>query len=129
MSTKSSRAAQDNTFGMGKSCSNELERVLSSKTGSCATTAFASHLDLSHGGLLLAVPSLLACGLLRYISRFERVTGYYTPTHVFFSLIFLILLRINKLERSDSVPSGELGRCLGLDRISMVRQAHQPQAQ
>ncbi len=106
---------------MGKSCSNELERVLASKIGSCATTLFSNHLDLSHGGLLLAVPALLACGLLRYISRFERVTGYYTATHVFVSLIFLILLRINKLERSGSIPSGELGRCMGLDRIPEVK--------
>ena len=78
-------------------------------------------MDLSHGGLLLSIPALLACGLLRYISRFESVTGYYTATHVFISLIFLVLLRINKLERSDSVPSGELGRCLGLDRIPEVK--------
>jgi len=106
---------------MGKSCSNELERVLASKIGCCATTLFSNHLDLSHGGLLLAVPALLACGLLRYISRFERVTGYYTATHVFISLIFLILLRINKLERSGSIPSGELGRCMGLDRIPEVK--------
>jgi hypothetical protein len=106
---------------MGKPCSNELERVLAGKTGSCATATFAGHMDLSHGGLLLTVPALLSCGLLRYISRFESVTGYYTATHVFISLIFLVLLRINRLDRSDSVPSGELGRCMGLDRIPEVK--------
>jgi len=106
---------------MGKSCSNELERVLASKMGACATTTFANHLDLSHGGLLLTIPALLACGLLRYISRFERITGYYTATQVFISLVFLILLRINKLERSNSVSCGELGRCMGLDRIPEVK--------
>jgi len=121
ISTKSSRALFDNTFSMGKSCSNELGRVLSSKTGCPATTAFDNHIDLSHGGLLLAIPALLACGLLRYISRFERVSGYYNATHVFFSLAFLVLLRINRLDRSDSVPAGELGRCLGLDRIPEVK--------
>jgi hypothetical protein len=31
------------------------------------------------------------------------------------------LLRITRLERSDSVPAGELGRCLGLDRIPEVK--------
>ena len=121
ISTKSSRAAFDNTFGMGKSCSNELERVLASKIGTSATTNFDNHLDLSHGGLLLTIPALLACGLLRYISRFESVTGYYTATHVFISLVFLVLLRVNKLERSDSVAAGELGRCMGLDRIPEVK--------
>jgi hypothetical protein len=120
-STKSSRAAFDNTFGMGKSCSNELERVLAAKVGACASTIFSNHMDLGHGGLLLAVPSLLSCGLLRYIERFESVTGYYTASHVFISLIFLVLLRINRLDRSDSVASGELGRCMGLDRIPEVK--------
>ena len=121
ISTKSSRTVLDNTTGMGKSCSNALERVLASKTGSSASTTFNNHIDLSHGGLLLAVPALLACGLLRYISRFESVTGYYTATHVFISLIFLVLLRINRLEQSDSVAAGELGRCMGLDRIPGVK--------
>jgi hypothetical protein len=106
---------------MGKSCTNVLDRVLASKIGSSAVTTFGNHIDLSHGGLLLAVPALIACGLLHYISRFEKITGYYTPTHVFISLVFLILLRINKLERSDSIPVGELGRCMGLDRIPDVK--------
>jgi hypothetical protein len=121
LSTKSSRTALDDTFSMGKSCSNVLERVLASKTGSSASTTFANHIDLSHGGLLLAIPALLACGLLRYVSRFESITGYYTATHVFISLVFLVLLRINRLEQSDSVAVGELGRCLGLDRIPEVK--------
>jgi hypothetical protein len=106
---------------MGKSCSNVVERVLASKIGSSAITTFDNHIDLSHGGLLLSIPSLLACRLLHYISRFGSVTGYYTATHVFLSLIFLILLRVNRLEQSDSVEAGELGRCLGLDRIPEVK--------
>ena len=121
LSTKSSRAVQDNNSGMGKSCSNELERVLASKTGLSATTEFGNHVDLSHGGLLMVLPSLLACGLLRYVSRFAGVTGYYTATHVFISLVFLMLLRKTKLEQSDCVEVGELGRCMGLDRIPEVK--------
>jgi hypothetical protein len=120
-STKSSRSALDNITGMGKSCSNELERVLAGKTGISATTTFHNHLDLSHGGLLVSVPALLSCGLLRYISRFESVTGYYTATHVFISLIFLVLLRITRLQQCDRVAAGELGRCMGLDRIPEVK--------
>jgi len=121
LSTKSSRVSLDNTTGMGKSCTNELERVLASKTGCPATTAFDNHIDLSHGGLLLAIPALLSCGLLRYISRFESITGYYNATHVFISLAFLVLLRINRLDRSDNVPTGEIGRSMGLDRIPGVK--------
>jgi hypothetical protein len=98
-----------------------LERVLAGKIGSSATTAFGNHLDLSHGGLLLAVPALLSCGLLRYISRFEKITGYYTATHVFISLVFLVLLRITRLDRSGEVSCGEIGRAMGLDRIPEVK--------
>ena len=121
LSTKSSRAVLDDTFGMGKSCSNEYERVLASQSGLSATTLFGNHIDLSHGGLLPALPALLACGLLRYVSRFESVTGYYTATHVFISLGFLMLLRVNRLEQTDRVSAGELGRCMGLDRIPEVK--------
>ena len=121
LSTKSSRSVLDNTSGMGKSCTNELSRVLASCAGIPAQSTFGNHFDLSYGGLLLTLPSLLACGLLRHISRFEDVEGYYTSTQVFISLAFLMLLRINKLEQTDTVPVGELGRCLGLDRIPEVK--------
>jgi len=121
VSTKSSRSVLDNTTGMGKSCTNELSRVLASCAGIPAQPVFGNHVDLGHGGLLLTLPSLLACGLLRHISRFESVSGYYTATQVFISLAFLMLLRVTKLEQTDTVPVGELGRCMGLDRIPEVK--------
>jgi hypothetical protein len=121
VSTKSSRSVLDNESGMGKSCTNELSRVLASCSGIPAQSIFGNHFDLSYGGLLLTLPSLLACGLLRHISRFESVSGYYTSTQVFISLAFLMLLRVTKLEQTDTVPVGELGRCLGLDRIPEVK--------
>ena len=106
---------------MGKSCSNELSRVLASRVGGSTETSFGAHVDLNYGGLLLAIPSLLACGLLRHISLFESVGGYYSATHVFISLSFLSLLRVNKLEQADGIPCGELGRCMGLDRVPEVK--------
>ena len=106
---------------MGKSCTNELSRVLASCAGIAAQPVFGNHFDLSYGGLLLTLPSLLSCGLLRHISRFEHVSGYYTASQVFISLAFLMLLRVNRLEQTDTVPAGELGRCLGLDRIPEVK--------
>ena len=121
VSTKSNRSVLDNTSGMGKSCTDELSRVLASCAGIPAVSTFGNHFDLSYGGLLLTLPSLLASGLLRHISRFESVRGYYTATHVFISLAFLMLLRVNKLEQTDRIPVGELGRCLGLDRIPEVK--------
>ena len=97
VSTKSSRSVSDNTSGMGKSCTNELSRVLASCSGIPAQSTFGNHFDLSYGGLLLTLPSLSACGLLRHVERFESVGGYYTATRVFLSLAFLMLLRVNKL--------------------------------
>ena len=106
---------------MGKSCTNAVERVLASCSGTSASSIFGNHFDLSYGGLLLTLPSLLSCGLLRHVERFESVGGYYTATQVFLSLAFLMLLRVNKLEQTDTVSAGELGRCLGLDRIPEVK--------
>ena len=121
VSTKSSRSVLDNMTGMGKSCTNEVSRVLAACAGIPAQPVFGNHFDVSYGGLLLALPSLIACGLLRHISRFECVGGYYTATQVFISLAFLMLLRVTKLEQTDTVPVGELGRCMGLDRIPDVK--------
>jgi hypothetical protein len=121
VSTKSSRSVLDNMSGMGKSCTNEVSRVLASCAGIPVQPAFGNHYDISYGGLLLSLPSLLACGLLRHISRFEQVSGYYTAAQVFVSLAFLMLLRVNRLEQADTVPAGDLGRCLGLDRIPEVK--------
>ena len=120
-STKSSRSVLANTTGMGKSCTNELSRVLASSASIPAQSVFGNHLDVSHGGLLLTLPSLLACGLLRHISRFESIGGYYTATHVFISLAFLMLLRVTKLEQAGTVPVGELGLSMGLDRLPDVK--------
>jgi hypothetical protein len=36
-----------------------------------------------------------------------------------------MLLRVKKLEQTDTVPAGELGRCLGLDRIPEVKTLRQ----
>lgn len=119
--TKSSRNASDDQCSMGKSCSNEVGRILASRKGISATPVFSNHLDLSHGGILLSLPALLACGLLSHAEQFSEVKGYYTAHQVLVSLAFLMLLRKTNLERSNEVPSGELGRCLGLDRIPDVK--------
>jgi hypothetical protein len=106
---------------MGKSCRDEAGRLQASRMGKSSTPVFGNHLDLCHGGILLTLPSLLACGLLKHIDRFSDVSGYYTAEQVFISLAFLLLLRIKNLEQSQGIPSGELGRCMGLDRIPEVK--------
>ena len=85
---------------MGKSCTNEVDRVTAARHGVPAIPEFGNHLDLNHGGILLTLPSLLACGLLNHIKRFAEVGGYYTAELIFFVLAFLSLLRLKNLEQS-----------------------------
>jgi len=119
--TKSSRNIEDEECKMGKSCTNELGRVLAARHRVPAISVFGNHLDLNHGGILTTLPALLSCGLLSQIEQFSDVSGYYTVEQVFITLAFLALLRVTHLEQSRGVPSGELGRCLGLDRIPEVK--------
>jgi hypothetical protein len=111
----------DDGCSMGKSCTNETGRVLAARKGESSTPFFGNHLDLHHGGILLTLPSLLACGLLKHIRRFADIKGYYTAEQVFVALAFIVLLRVRNLECSQGIPSGELGRCMGLDRIPEVK--------
>jgi hypothetical protein len=121
VSTGSSRNIADSLSTMGKSCVNELSRALAARYGIPCSPGFGNHLDLSYGGILLTVPSLLSCGLLKHKDEFELSKVYYSTGEVFLCLAFLMLLRVKNLEQSDNIPVGELGRCLGLDRIPGVK--------
>jgi hypothetical protein len=119
--TKSDRNIQDSQTGMGKSCTNALERVLASKTGINCPINFSAQTDLSKAGVLLSLPALLCNGLLQGADSFKDKTGYYSVESVFISLAFLLLLRIKTLAQSGNISAGELGRALGLDRIPEVK--------
>jgi hypothetical protein len=121
LSTGSSRNMADNLSPMGKSCVNEISRALAARYGIPCSPDFGNHLDLSYGGILLTLPSLLSCGLLKHKDDFELSNVYYSTGQVFLCLAFLMLLRVKNLEQSDHIPAGELGRCLGLDRIPGVK--------
>jgi hypothetical protein len=71
--------------------------------------------------VLVALPSLLANGLLTSIECFEKKSAYYSISSVFMSLAFLSLLRIKTLAQSGNISCGELGRVIGLDRIPEVK--------
>ena len=119
--TKSERNVLDDKCGMGKSCTNESARVLAARAGMTSVPCFENHFDLSHAGILLTIPALSACGLLKHTERFAGVTGYYTTEQIFIVLGFLSLLRVKNLEQSQTIPAGELGRCMGIDRIPEVK--------
>lgn len=78
--------------------------------------------DVHFGGVLLALPSLLSCGLLRYCSRFFRLPcGYYGVGHIFTMLAFMALCRIKSVEMLGSSAPGEWGKLLGLDRCPSTK--------
>jgi len=104
---------------MGKACRNVAERA-SLGTLTCPV-AFEDHVDLQYGGLLVTLPALLACGLLKGISRFDLSKVYYTTTQIFLSLAFMVMLRVKQLEQTGSLSCGELGRTLGMDRTPCVQ--------
>ena len=78
--------------------------------------------DVPHGGVLCAVPALLAFGLLRHTrERFRLPAGYY-PLEIYFLVVsFLALARVGSLEALRYEPPGEWGKLLGLDRVPEVR--------
>jgi len=120
-STKSERSLRDDQPEMGKACTNTSERILASKTASPATIKFGAHSDVSHAGVLLSLPALLTNGLLQHNQDFKPDRGYYSLESIFISLAFLALLRAKTLAKSSSLPNGELGKALGLDRIPEVK--------
>ncbi len=103
---------------MGVATTNSDLRVLAA-VGKIdeAPSEFLPCEDVSYGGVLLALPALLSCGLLRYASRFFSLpSGYYGVRHIFAILAFMALCRIKSIERLGSSAPGEWGKLLGLDR-------------
>jgi hypothetical protein len=106
---------------MGKACSNTMERILASVGGTSATIKFNEQIDLSCAGVLLSLPALLSNGLLTHSQDFKLDNVYYSEEMIFLCLAFLSLLRVKNINQANTIPCGELGRVLGLDRIPEVK--------
>ncbi len=119
--TKSNRSVIDDNTGMGKACSNTIERILASVGGTSATIKFSEQIDLSCAGVLLSLPALLSNGLLIHSQDFKLTNVYYSEEMIFLCLAFLSLLRVKNINQANTIPCGELGRVLGLDRIPEVK--------
>lgn len=122
-STKSERSAIDSAAPMGYGATRSLERVAAALGGlGPAPLAFEPARDIPQGGVLLALPALLAVGLLRHSPQlYQLPAGFYGLSSVFLLLALLALARIPSLEQLRYVPAGEWGNLLGLDRIPEVR--------
>lgn len=122
-STKSERSAIDSAAPMGYGATRSLERVAAALGGlGPAPLAFEPARDIPQGGVLLALPALLAVGLLRHSPQlYQLPAGFYGLSSVFLLLALLALARLPSLEQLRYVPAGEWGNLLGLDRIPEVR--------
>lgn len=83
---------------------------------------FQASIDVPNGGVLLALPALLAIGLLHHTQKhFSLPNGYYGLESIFLLLAFMSLARIKSIEKLRYCAPGEWGKLLGLDRIPEVR--------
>ena len=123
--TKSSRNQEDLSAadGMGVACTRVCDRVLASLGKLVGATAqFETCLDVPNAGVLCALPTLLANGLLKGVDHLlGKVTGYYTTIHILLLLAFMALCRIKTTEKLRGHAPGEFGTLLGLDRVPEVR--------
>src|SRR3970040_608529 len=90
--------------------------------GGPASPEFKQSVDIVNGGVMLAIPALLHCGLLNHIDKhFKLPDGYYDVSSVILTLAFSALARISSIEQLRYEPPGEWGKLLGLDRIPEVK--------
>ncbi|PZN81710.1 MAG: hypothetical protein DM484_07930, partial [Candidatus Methylumidiphilus alinenensis] len=107
-------------------CAVEARTAASLGALSAVAPDFQPALDVPNGGVLCALPALLAVGLLDSAKRFFTLPkGYYGLDTLFLLLAFMALARLNTLESLRHCAPGEWGKLLGLDRAPEVRTLRQ----
>lgn len=108
---------------MGYGATRSLERVAAAMGElRSAPIQFQSTSDVAQGGVLLALPALLAAGLLRHsLQMYVLPDGFYGLESIFLLLALLALARVRSLEQLRYQAPGEWGKLLGLDRVPEVR--------
>lgn len=107
----------------GVACTRPGERALAAfGMLNIAESRFETCYDVTHGGVLAALPALALNGLYHKVEEiFEEFHGYYSMVHILTLLGFMALSRIKTVEQLRWQPPGELGKLLGLDRVPEVR--------
>jgi hypothetical protein len=112
-------------MGMG-ACAVEARTAASLGALSAVAPDFQAALDVPNGGVLCALPALLAVGLLDSAERFFALPkGYYGLDTLFLLLAFMALARLKTVEALRHCAPGEWGKLLGLDRAPEVRTLRQ----
>ena len=77
--------------------------------------------DVPNAGVLLALPALLAVGLLHQAHKYFRLPkGYYGLDSLLLLLAFMALARLESIESLRYSAPGEWGNLLGLERVPEV---------
>ncbi|MDX2459180.1 MAG: hypothetical protein QNM00_03725 [Gammaproteobacteria bacterium] len=122
-SSKSERSAADRAAPMGMGAA-DTEGRLAASVGQLESVApcFAPALDVPNGGVLCALPALLAIGLLEGVERHLQLPkGYYGLDSLLLLMAFMALARLPSIEALRYCAPGEWGNLLGLDRVPEVR--------
>jgi hypothetical protein len=112
---------------MGYGATRSLERVAAAMGElEAAPIVFEAARDIPQGGVLLALPALLAVGLLRHSAElYSLPKGFYGLNSVLMLLAMMALARVGSLEQLRYAAAGEWGNLLGLDRVPEVRTLRQ----
>jgi len=108
-------------MGMGAA---DIEGRLAASVGELTAVVpdFLPAADVPNGGLLCALPALLAVGLLDGVEQHLALPkGYYGLDSLLLLLAFMALARLESIEALRYEPPGEWGKVLGLDRVPEVR--------
>jgi len=118
-----SRADAQAALGMGVACTRPDERVAAAMgLFEHASTRFERNRDVFMGGLLVGLPALCANGLFAGLNRYIHMSeGFYSTMHMLALMGFMALGRIRRPEGLQTVPPGEVGKVLGLDRAPEVK--------
>jgi len=119
LSSKSERGKADSQSEMGMACTWITKRAMAA-TGKLATaqTQFCPAESVPNGGVLFALPALIANGLIQNVkSYFSLSKGFYGITHILLTLGFMALCRVKNPEQLRKESPGEWGKILGLDRV------------
>ena len=113
------RSGKDAASPIGMGATDIFGRIATSLYGmETSPPTFTACHDVPDGGVLLALPALLAMGLLRHSEKyFELPSGFYRLDSIFLILAFMALARIKSVEKLRYCSPGEWGKLLGLDRI------------
>ena len=91
------------------------------RVGKRRPLVFEAARDIPAGGVLLALPALLAVGLLRHSGEYVLPPGFYGQSSVMILPALTALARMDSIEQLRYQAAGEWGNLLGLDRVPEVR--------